>query len=679
MAFTGWLYKQTHNITSVTTITNYQVQFTIYKTTGTSTGSSIYCNNHCNDDFSDIRFSVDGVTSLSYWIESYTSGVSAVVWVKVPSISDTTIWIYYGNESASTTSNGDDTFVFFDDFETGSISSTKWPTGYDTYTASTSGAYADYSISRVGTQSLLQSQTLETLSLHTIEFNVKFNETNKYHFPLFSNGYLLVAHSDGYWALYNGSSYVLFTTYAANTWYKVKIVLNKSINTYYIYIDSALIGTVTNNTYFNDSAPNVFSCYNVDSGQSAGTYLDNIFIHKYATIEPTHVSWSEEQEVTTSYPLRITITPTSGTDPLSVSYNLSISETLDDFVLNFGDGQEYTGDDITSFATTHTYNTPGTYTVWAEGYNEFATHVYYEIPYGVTVNSQSVTADLAYNQLNDTVTFHDESTGNPSEWFWTFGDGTWSYTQNPIHTYPNTGIYHGTLHASNQYQYDNTTFDITVITVDIDQSKFYICPVLKIELVPHTVTFRVRYTGRSLDGYTLSYTWDFNDGTTESTSSTSISHTYTATGVYYPTCTIYVNEVEINTITGSTILLNIPSKTLYEKMSITDHRDTFYVQILLEYLGMVDVHAPAIILHEKLGMIQRKFREHMGIDEFGHHVTDRITSFGHSIHGMLTGFGRKITKVAQLNQRGFTTCDFIVLEETITLEHDIESISEFAT
>jgi len=73
-------------------------------------------------DFSDLRFTEsDGLTLIPYWVESYVSQVSAVVWVKVPSIpasGTTTIYMYYGNPDASSTSNGKTTFEFFDDFET---------------------------------------------------------------------------------------------------------------------------------------------------------------------------------------------------------------------------------------------------------------------------------------------------------------------------------------------------------------------------------------------------------------------------------------------------------------------------------------------------------------------------------------------------------------------------------
>ncbi len=76
-------------------------------------------------DFDDIRFrDSDGSTELSHWRESYIASTSAVFWVKVPSIpsGNKTIYLYYGNATASSASDGDATFEFFDDFEDGDIS-----------------------------------------------------------------------------------------------------------------------------------------------------------------------------------------------------------------------------------------------------------------------------------------------------------------------------------------------------------------------------------------------------------------------------------------------------------------------------------------------------------------------------------------------------------------------------
>jgi flagellin-like protein len=78
-------------------------------------------------DFSDLRFTdSDCQTLIPYWVESYVASDSAVVWVKVPIIpasSATTIYMYYGNPSAASESNPDDTFDVFVDFNRDGVES----------------------------------------------------------------------------------------------------------------------------------------------------------------------------------------------------------------------------------------------------------------------------------------------------------------------------------------------------------------------------------------------------------------------------------------------------------------------------------------------------------------------------------------------------------------------------
>jgi hypothetical protein len=82
-------------------------------------------------DYADIRF-YSGVTSCSYWLES-----DIKAWVEVPllvNLTNTTIYMYSGNVSATAESNANNTFLFFDDFPGSSISTTIWTgnTGYAT-------------------------------------------------------------------------------------------------------------------------------------------------------------------------------------------------------------------------------------------------------------------------------------------------------------------------------------------------------------------------------------------------------------------------------------------------------------------------------------------------------------------------------------------------------------------
>ena len=116
-------------------VTDYQIRITIVNGTGASGGEVYYTTNVSQPDFDDVRFTWLNKTSgmeqpIPYWRETVYEGVSATFWVKIPSIpanpNSATIYIYYGKDDASTESNGDATFIFFDDFNDGVINASKW-------------------------------------------------------------------------------------------------------------------------------------------------------------------------------------------------------------------------------------------------------------------------------------------------------------------------------------------------------------------------------------------------------------------------------------------------------------------------------------------------------------------------------------------------------------------------
>jgi hypothetical protein len=130
---TGWGYRKSHVVNSATGAgTNYQVKVVVHYGTGTDSGQDVYLNSHSRTDFGDVRFTrSDGTTLLDYWIESYTASNNAVFWVEVAddlSTNPVTIYVYYGKSDATTTSNGDATFLLFDDFDDNALNTSKWTT-----------------------------------------------------------------------------------------------------------------------------------------------------------------------------------------------------------------------------------------------------------------------------------------------------------------------------------------------------------------------------------------------------------------------------------------------------------------------------------------------------------------------------------------------------------------------
>jgi len=112
-----WQYRKKITITSGSSATtNFQVKVQ----TDTST---LITANKMRSDCGDIRFTSSAGVELPYWVEE-TGGnacndTDTNIWVKidnVPAYGGTYIYMYYGNQSAKTGSNGDNTFEFFDDF-----------------------------------------------------------------------------------------------------------------------------------------------------------------------------------------------------------------------------------------------------------------------------------------------------------------------------------------------------------------------------------------------------------------------------------------------------------------------------------------------------------------------------------------------------------------------------------
>ena len=121
----GWEYRKPVTITNNTgsSQSDYQVRVTL------NTAFSIAADKMLSD-CADIRFTDSGgTTTISHWLESNCNSAFTSLWVEVPSIptGTSTIFAYYGSSTAATVSNGDSTFVFFDDFSGTTINTTeKW-------------------------------------------------------------------------------------------------------------------------------------------------------------------------------------------------------------------------------------------------------------------------------------------------------------------------------------------------------------------------------------------------------------------------------------------------------------------------------------------------------------------------------------------------------------------------
>jgi len=134
--------------------------------------------------------------------------------------------------------------------------------------------------------------------------------------------------------------------------------------------------------------------------------------------------------------------------------------------------------------------------------------------------------------------FTDFSSGNPTSWFWNFGDNTYSYEQNPIHVFPNGGTFYVCLTISDSSGNCQDTY-CELITVTGNPGGE--CENFFTYTSNDLLTFD--FEGYMLDPtqQAYSYHWDFGDGTYGT--GQFITHTYEPCGTVFYTVCLTTNTV----------------------------------------------------------------------------------------------------------------------------------------
>ncbi|MFA5808810.1 MAG: DUF2341 domain-containing protein, partial [Thermoleophilia bacterium] len=245
-------------------------------------------------DLADVRFATsDSSQELSYWQETDTR-----FWVKVPTLStgNNTINMYYGNPSAAPASSGTDTFVFFDDFEDGTLG--KWTqTGAPgvgsayAYAGRSGGrSWGDYQVNYIRKTGL-------TLNTGTIECNVKWVGGFEYAGALGTNARLIgISNAGANYNLYDGTYPPGTAITNKSGWHKYMIKIGPTNTSY--HVDNALAmfitGAATNS--------NQVAVYTGNDGTTGDVYVDNVILRAFAAVEPTHTAPGTESQYDLSNP-----------------------------------------------------------------------------------------------------------------------------------------------------------------------------------------------------------------------------------------------------------------------------------------------------------------------------------------------------------------------------------------
>ena len=301
----GWQYRKSHVINSASGAgTGYQVRIKAHYGSGTDSGEDVYLNSHSRTDFGDVRFTDDdGVTLLDYWMEKKVDSDYAVFWVEVAddlSSSSATIYIYYGKSDATTTSNGDNTFIFFDDFETDLSKWTLVQSGGTVTRATDQKVQGSYSMkldttsnAEVSATATFLSQT-STFLVHLCTRKTNTDRRTGEYLKSSSDTYaiLTVFQNDGTYEYNDGFVHDIMS-YSADTWYETEIAPNVSTDTFDLWVDGE---KKVDDGNFRNAVSNInkLRIYNQYLA-SHTTWIDVVYVRKYVDPEPSHGSWGSEE------------------------------------------------------------------------------------------------------------------------------------------------------------------------------------------------------------------------------------------------------------------------------------------------------------------------------------------------------------------------------------------------
>lgn len=339
-----WTYRKSHTIIgSAGSGTDYQIRIIVHFDAGVDSGADAYCYRQCQPDFDDIRFTDDdGTTLLSYWVESYVWANASIFWVRISDSLDISaaIFLYFGNPSAKSESSGPETFIHFDDFETGygwgstesqmedhgwtvenglrdTVSVGGCPggiTGSCLHCVDASGAY--------NTDFEIHWNLIDGVAVH---MNLYFAGPEDWWRVSFGGGswaYTYVDFSDGMefeWCHKTGivggnqfwnPSWII----TEDTWQELNFQITPS--SFEVEMDGTLhVGGVVENIVTDTEGYSVFvfeGCW------GDNYYVDNVYVRKFVTNPPTHNSWMVEPDMIP------TLGPEAPPEPINLGFILPV-------------------------------------------------------------------------------------------------------------------------------------------------------------------------------------------------------------------------------------------------------------------------------------------------------------------------------------------------------------------
>jgi hypothetical protein len=262
----------------------------------------------CQDDFDDIRFTQsDGDTLLDIALETNSTGYYAFFWIEADEIPSTngTVYLYYGNPSATSVSNYENTFIDFHNFDGQSDGDppTDWTKqGVNTLEVDDAQKHS-YNNSLIASGVNTGGNTsLSFTEQRAIEVWIRRGENDdasdiRIHEDEWVDGDLgpyVIFKGDGNIAYYD-TGYTNLQPYEAGIWYRITIKdVDFTSDTYDIDING--INKADDVNFFLDHTYTSLDLFGFRQGADGGsTWADTVLLRRFVNPEPTNGAWGSEE------------------------------------------------------------------------------------------------------------------------------------------------------------------------------------------------------------------------------------------------------------------------------------------------------------------------------------------------------------------------------------------------
>ena len=263
-------------------------------------------NGHCRTDFGDVRFAASDLTKLYYHMDEKIDGFFAKFIAKIPSIpigpNEETIYVYYGKASETEESDPDNTYDFYDDFETDLSKWTVWEGG-GTVGLVTTPAPPEGSKSVEMDDTSAVEYTRMTVYFALRDYRVSFyvrtnikdaNSRLNFHLLMGPDAYSPWLNMGNENIRYRSAAWTNLLEYWANVWYPVEITTDRAAHTF----DMRIHGSEWSNLAMHNTAQSVCGFYRTtEIADINKAYLDIHKVRKYIDPEPAHKTWGSEEAV----------------------------------------------------------------------------------------------------------------------------------------------------------------------------------------------------------------------------------------------------------------------------------------------------------------------------------------------------------------------------------------------